>query len=256
MKLKFSNWKWLTAYGVLLFLVFLLINIPADVVWSLIPQQYKRGLIVSNLQGNAWSARAENVIINNYELGRANWTLNPLLLLTGKLGGHLTVRNAMGQAQSHFTVQADQLVELSDLSGEFNAALLDPILRPLTLTGAIKSELTTLLLQPKLQLTASGILRWNNATVTGVQEVALGNILLNASPQNKGTLLRVSNEGGLIDIGGDIRVTGNGRYNLNLLLTNRNKNRSDIDDMLLIIGGGRRDSEGRVRFTYQGALRF
>lgn len=253
MKLKFANWKWLTAYGVFIYLLFLVINIPADVIWSLIPQEYKRGVIISNLQGNAWSARAENVIVNNYEVGRANWTLNPLLLITGKLGGHLTMRNAMGQAQGNFTVQADQLVELSDLSGEFNAALLDPAFRPFTLAGVIKSELNNLQLQPKSLFAATGILRWNNATVTGVQEVALGNILLNASPQNKGTLLRVSNEGGLIDINGDVRVTANGRYTVNLLLTNRDKNRSDIETMLSVIG--RADAQGRVRFTYQGVLR-
>ena len=253
MKLKFSNWKWLTAYGVLLYLLFLLINIPADVVWSFIPQQYKRGLIVSNLQGSAWSARADNIIVNNYELGRANWRLNPLSLITGKLGGHVRVRNAMGQAQGDFTLQADQLVELSDLSGEFNAALLDPALRPLTLAGMLRTELSTLQIQPKVQLSANGSLQWNNAIVTGVQEVALGNVLLNATPQNKGTLLRVSNEGGLIGISGDIRVTGNGRYNLNLLLTNRDKGRSDVETMLSIIG--RTDAQGRVRFTHQGVLR-
>lgn len=254
MKLKFSNWKWLTAYGLIIYLLFLMISLPADVVWSLAPQQLKRDMIVSNLQGSAWSASADRVIVNGFELGKANWTLNPLLLFIGKLGGHITVRNAMGQTQSNFALQSDQLVELSDLTGEFNAAMLDPALRPFKLAGVIKSELNMLQLQPKVQLAATGSLQWNNASVTGVQEVALGNILLKASPEAKGTRFQVSNEGGLIGISGDIRVGGDGRYNLNLLLTNRDKRRSDIDTMLSMIGRGRPDAQGRVRFNYQGVL--
>ncbi len=253
MKLRFSNWKWLTAYGLFIYLIFLLINVPVEIVWSFAPSQLKRGIIVSNLQGSAWSANAGSVIINGYELGKANWTLNPLLLFIGKLGGHIMVRNAMGQAQSDFALQTDQLIELSDLTGEFNAAMLDSALRPFTLTGVIKSELNTLQLQRKVQLSANGNLQWNNATVTGVQEVALGNVQFNASPEAKGTLLKVSNEGGLIGISGDIRVAGNGRYTLNLLLTNRDKRRSDVETMLSVLG--RADAQGRVRFNQQGVLR-
>jgi general secretion pathway protein N len=254
MKFRLSNWKWLTVYGLFLYLLFLIINVPADIVWSLTPAQVKRGIILGNLQGSAWSARADNVIINNYELGKANWTLNPLLLFIGKLGGHLTIRNAMGQAQSDFALQTDQLIELSNLTGEFNASMLDPALRPFTLTGVIKSNLSSLQLQRKVQLVASGNLQWNNATITGVQEVAIGNLQFNAKPEAKGTLLTVSNEGGLIEINGDVRVAGNGRYSLNLLLSNRDKRRSDVDTMLSVLG--RADAQGRVRFNQQGVLRW
>jgi hypothetical protein len=253
MKLRLSNWKWLTAYGLFFYLVFLIINVPADFVWSLTPPQLKRGIILSNLQGSAWSASADNVIINNFELGKANWTLNPLLLFIGKLGGQISIRNAMGQARSDFALQTNQLVELSDLTGEFNAGMLDPALRPFTLTGVIKSNLSSLQIQRKVQLVASGNMQWNNATVTGVQEVALGNVQFNASPEAKGTLLKVSNDGGLIGITGDIRVAGNGHYTLNLLLSNRDKRRSDVNTMLSILG--RADAQGRVRFNQQGVLR-
>ena len=252
MKWKFSNWKWLTTYGLLIYLLFLIISLPANFVWSLAPQQLKRDVIVSNLQGSAWSASADSVIVNNFELGKANWTLNPLLLFIGKLGGHITVRNAMGQAQSGFAVLSDQLVELTDLTGEFNAAMLDQAFRPFTFAGVIKSELSTLELKRKAKLTTTGTLQWNNASITGVQEVPLGNVLFKATPESKGTRLQVTNEGGVIAISGDIRVAGNGRYNLNLLLANRDPRRTDINTILSVLG--RLDAKGRVRFNQQGML--
>jgi hypothetical protein len=251
MKWKFSSWQWLTAYGLIIYLLFLIINLPANFVWSLAPQQIKRSVIVSNLQGSAWSARADSIIVNDFELGKTNWTLNPLLLFIGKLGGHINVRNAMGQAQSNFAIQTDQLVELSDLTSEFNAAMLDPAFRLFTFAGVIKSDLSSLQLQRKAQLTAIGSLQWNDAAISGVQ---LGNVLFKASPESKGTRLEVTNEGGEIAISGDIRVAGNGRYNLNLLLSNRDKRRRDINTTLSVIGGGRPDAQGRVRFNQQGML--
>ena len=252
MKWKFTSWKWLIAYGVILYLLFLVISLPANVVWSLAPQQLKHGVIVSNLQGSAWSASADSIIVNGFELGKSNWTLNPLLLFVGKLGGHITVHNAMSEVQSGFAIQTDQLVELSNLTGEFNAAMLDPAFRPFTFAGIIKSDLDTLELQRKARLMATGTLQWNNASISGVQEVALGNVLLNASPEAKGTRFQVSNEGGLIAISGDIRVAGNGRYTLNLLLSNRDKQRTDINTILSVLG--RLDAQSRVRLNQQGML--
>jgi len=252
MKWKFTSWPWLTAYGVILYLLFLVINLPANVVWSLAPQQFKRDISVSSLQGSAWSARADSLIVNGLELGKTNWTINPLLLFIGKLGGQINVRNAMGQAQSGFTIQSNQLVELSNLTGEFNAAVLDPVIRPFTLAGIIKGKLNTLQLQRKAFISANGTLQWNNASITGVQEVALGNVLLNVTHESKGTRLQVSNEGGLIAINGDIRVAGNGRYTLNLLVSNRDKSRKDIEGMLAVLG--RADAQGRVRLNQQGML--
>jgi general secretion pathway protein N len=252
MKWNFTSWKWLTAYGVVLYLLFLVINLPANVAWSLAPQQIKRSIIVSNLQASAWSGSADSIIVNGIELGKANWSFNPLLLFVGKLGGHITIRNVMGQAQSGFAIQRDDSVELSNLTSEFNAAMLDSAFRPFTFAGIIKSDLNTLELQRKAQLIATGTLQWNNASIAGVQEVALGNVLLNASPEAKGTRLQVSNEGGLIAISGDIRVAGNGRYTLNLLLSNRDKRRTDIDTILSVLG--RADAQGRVRFNQQGML--
>ena len=252
MKWKFTSWKWLTAYGVILYLLFLIISLPANFVWSLAPQQIKRSVIVSNLQSSAWSGSADSIIVNGFELGKANWNFNPLLLFIGKLGGHITIRNAMGQAQSGFAIQRDELIELSNLTGELNAAMLDPAFRPFTFAGVIESDLTTFELQRKARLIATGTLRWNNASITGVQEVALGNVLLNASPEAKGTRLQVSNEGGLIAISGDIRVAGNGRYTVNLLLSNRDKRRTDINTILSVLG--RADAQGRVRLNQQGML--
>ncbi len=253
MKWKFSSWPWLTVYGLVLYLMFLLINIPADIVWSLAPQQFKRDIIVNNLQGTAWSAKADGIVVNNLDLGKTNWTINPLLLFIGKVGGHIHIRNAMGQAQSGFFLDSDQLLNLSNLTGEFNAAMLDPAIRPFTLGGLFKSELNELQLQRKTFLSATGTLQWTNASISGVQEVPLGNITLNAMPESKGTRLQVTNEGGVIAISGEIRVAGNGRYTVNLLLSNRDKSQSEIDRMLAFLG--RADAQGRIRLNQQGMLK-
>ena len=252
MKLKLKSWHWLVLYGISIYLLFLVINLPVSVVWSLSSKDIQRNVNITNLQGSAWSAKADNIIINGLDLGKAEWTLNPFLLFIGKLGGHIDVRHALGQAESDFSINSDQMIELSDLSGEFSAAIFDPAIRPFMLAGSINSQLESLQIQGKVLLEATGTLQWRNASISGVQDVSLGNLTFNASPEAKGTRLQVSNEGGLIAVSGDIRLAGNGRYNLNLLLSSRDNRNTDLKSMLAVLG--RADAQGRVRFTQAGRL--
>ena len=252
MKLKLQSWHWLVIYGVSIYLLFLVINLPAGVVWSSLPKDIKGSVNISNLHGSAWSAGADNIVINGFKLGKAEWTLNPFLLFIGELGGHIKVRNALGKAESGFNINSDQMIELSDLDSEFSAAIFDPAIRPFMLEGVITSQIDPLQIQSKVLLEATGTLQWRNASITGVQDVSLGNLTFQASPEAKGTRLQVTNEGGLIAVSGDIRLAGNGRYNLNLLLSSRDKQNTDLKSMLAVLG--RADAQGRVRYTQAGKL--
>ena len=252
MKLKLQSWQWLVVYGISIYLLFLVINLPVGVVLSAIPNDIQRNVNISNLHGSAWSAGADKIVLSSFELGKTEWTLNPFLLFIGKLGGHINVRNALGQAESGYSINSDQLIELSDLNGEFSAAIFDPAIRPFMLTGVINSQLESLQFQSKVLLEATGTVQWRNASITGVQDVSLGNLTLKASPEAKGTRLQVTNEGGLIEVSGDIRLAGNGRYNLNLLLSSRDNRNTDLKSMLAVIG--KADAQGRVRFTQAGRL--
>ena len=252
MKLKLRSWHWLVAYGISIYLLFLLINLPANVVWSMAPESIQQSVNITNLHGNAWSSSADNIVINGYELGKADWTLNPFLFFFGKLGGHMNVRQAFGQAECGYSINSDQQIELTDLNAEFSAAIIDPAIRPFMLEGVITSQLDTLQVQARKLFQASGTLQWRDASITGVQDVSLGNLTFKASPEAKGTRLQVTNEGGLIEVSGDIRLAGNGRYNLNLLLSSRDNRNRDLKSMLAVLG--RADAQGRVRFTQAGIL--
>ena len=252
MKLKLKSWHWLVLYGISIYLLFLVINLPAGVVWSFLPEDIKRSVNLSNLHGSAWSAGADNIVVDGFKLGKAEWTLNPFLLFIGELGGHIKVRNALGKAESGFSINSDQVIELSDLDSEFSAAIFDPAIRPFMLEGIITSQMDSLQIQSKVLLEATGTLQWRNASISGVQDVSLGNLTFQASPEAKGTRLQVTNEGGLIALSGDIRLAGNGRYNLNLLLSSRDKQNTDLKSMLAVLG--RADAQGRVRFTQAGKL--
>jgi hypothetical protein len=251
MKLKLQSWQWLVAYGLFIYLVFLVINLPAGIVWSFAPQHIQKSVNITNLHGSAWSSGADSIVLKGFALGKTEWTLNPFLLFIGKLGGRINVQHALGQIESGFSINSDQ-IELSDVNGEFSAAILDPAIRPFMLTGSIHSELESLQIQGRVLFEATGTLQWRNASITGVQDVSLGNLIFKASPEAKGTQLQVTNEGGLIAVSGDIRITGNGRYNLNLLLSSRDSGNTDLKSMLAVLG--RADAQGRVRFTQAGRL--
>lgn len=254
MKLRLQSWHWLIVYGLLIYLVFLLIYLPASVAWSMAPKDVKRTVSISNMQGSAWSARADNIVLKGFELGKAEWTVNPFALVIGQLSGKLNVRHALGQMETGYNLGSDQAIELSNVSGEFSAAILDAAFPPFMLAGSIHSQLESVQIQGRSLLTATGELQWRDASITGIADVSLGNVTFKASPEAKGTKLQVSNEGGVIAISGDIRVTGNGRYRLNLLLSSRDKQNTEVRDILIVLGQGRADAQGRVRFSQSGKL--
>lgn len=252
MKLRLQPWHWLIAYGLFIYLIFLLINLPASLVWSMAPTDIKRSVNIINLQGSAWSARADNIVIKGFELGKAQWTVNPFLLVVGKLGGDINIRHALGQLQSGYNLSTNQQIELSDVNADFSAAILDAAIPPFLLAGTITSQLDSVQYQGQSLLAATGDLQWRNASITGVADVSLGTLTFKASPAAEGTNLQVSNEGGVIAISGDIRVTGNGRYKLDLLLSSRDNRNTDLKNILAVLGQA--DAQGRVRFTQAGII--
>lgn len=252
MKLKFTTWQWLVVYGVFIYLFFLVTTLPAKVAWSLLPEDIQRSVNISNLQGSAWSSRAENISVSGLALGQAEWSINPFYLFIGDLAGHINLRQALGQLESDFSITADQVIELSSLNAELSAAAFDPHIRPFMLEGIMSGQLESVQFQENVVLEATGTLHWRDASITGVQDVSLGDLTFNANPEAKGTRLQVTNEGGLIAVSGDIRLAGNGRYNLNLLLSSRDSGNKDLKSILAVLG--RADAQGRVRFTQTGKL--
>ena len=254
MKLK-PGWRkgyWLIVYGVLGYLLFLVAQLPAAFVWQHLPASLTQKVGFTALEGSAWSATASGVTVNGQALGKVAWSLSPLALVTGRLGGEVQIRNPLGALQADMKVDSAQRLELNDVQGDFNARLLDPLARPVMLDGQIVLALESVRFQPGTLLELSGTAQWRGAGIAGITDLPLGEVRIKAVPDKGGSRLQVSNRGGAIDINGVITVTSGGRYNLDLTLLNRDRQRKDLDTMLAM--RGKADATGRVKFRQAGVI--
>lgn len=253
MRLPWRAWYGLVIYGFLIYILLLIILFPAKLAWQLVPDTLRKTISITGLEGSAWSAQADHIVINGVDLGKVEWTLNPITLITGKVGGYVKINNVLGHVSGGFSINSDQLVELNDLTGEINASLFDSVARPFLLTGLMKPEIITARLQQKTLLEVTGNIEWQSAMISGVQDVSLGQVLVKAIPDKTGTRLQLTNQGGMIDINGVIQVSGNGQYQTDLYVLNRDKNRKELETGLAMMLG-RPDATGRRRFNTRGRI--
>jgi hypothetical protein len=252
MNLKWRKGYWLIVYGLLGYLLFIVIQLPASIAWRQVPASIKQTISINSLEGSIWSATATGVMVNGHALGKMAWHLSPLALITGHLGGDVQIRHPLGTLQGDFEIDNKQIVELHNLQGKFNAALLEPLARPMMLNGQFNIDIDDARLKRASLLEINGTAQWHDAALSGIQDLELGQILVKAVPNAGGSRLQVSNQNGVIKINGEITLAPNGHYNLNLSLLNRDKRRKELDTVLGMLG--KPDTSGRVNFRQAGII--
>ncbi len=88
---------WLIFLGLVSSVVFALATLPAYLVTGRVQ---KFGIQAAGVTGSVWSARAETFVWRGLPLGSLDWRVNPLLLLTGQLGGHVRIARPDGKFEA------------------------------------------------------------------------------------------------------------------------------------------------------------
>ncbi|VAX14516.1 hypothetical protein MNBD_GAMMA24-894 [hydrothermal vent metagenome] len=242
----------LSLYGLLSYLLFLLASIPAQQVWQFIPPQNKARLQISLIEGSLWSGKISNLQVNRLPLGQMDWDLNLLPLFLGQIELDLKIQGPLGKLQTHLALSSSGRLQATDLTGRIPAESLNPYTLPATLGGKISLNIQKFLFQSQKELQLQGEMRWHNASISMLQTVELGNVKLIAKAAGDGSILNITNEKSALGIEGNIKLDAKGRYSVKLALVNRDSSRKDIRTLLQMLG--RADATGKVHINRQGQL--
>ncbi|GAA5193026.1 type II secretion system protein N [Ferrimonas gelatinilytica] len=101
--------------GVGIYLVFLLVTMPAAWVWQMVPKM--PGVELRGISGSLWQGQAAQFSAAGRQLEQLSWTLHPAQLITGNLALSLTVNDPVvkgqGELQYGFSGLQAQGVRLS-----------------------------------------------------------------------------------------------------------------------------------------------
>lgn len=207
---------------VLLFIFFLLATFPARTAFNLLPESVP--VTATGVSGSIWSGHAASLTMNRQSLTDIEWSINPLWLLTGKLGGSMNVADSKLSAVGGWRLGFDQTVYLSSVSVTVDASKLAPHLpmRGIALEGDIRADIESLEFHPEQgPADVEATIYWlkGAASISG-PVIKLGNFTLKAESQDNQQIdITLQKSQNLLDAQGKILVNWNKDIALDISVT-------------------------------------
>lgn len=211
-----------TTIAVLLFLFFLLTTFPARTAFNLLPDSVP--VAATGVSGSIWNGHAASLTMNRQSLADIEWSINPLWLLTGKLGGTMNVDDSKLSAVGGWRLGFDQTLYLSGVSVNIDASKLVPYLpmRGIVLEGDIRADIESLEFhseQGPAEVFATVYWLKGAASISG-PVIKLGNFTLKAESKDKQQVeITLQKSKNLLDAQGKILVNWNKDIALDISVT-------------------------------------
>lgn len=239
----------LGGFGLVLYLVFLVILFPASLGWKLAPDSIKRQVQITGIQGRIWNGSAQGLIVNRNDLGKLSWTLSPWTLLTGSAAGSFIIDREPEELTGDYRVSGPGKFTLSNVDLRMLGESLEQLTRPFILHGSITASFDSIRYSSGETLHLDGTVNLNYTQVEGLQDIQLGDIEAMVQPEGNGSIASFTNKASPLNIQGKVEMNPNGQMNLTLGLMNQDRTRKDLDNILAVIG--KPDVSGRVTLNYR-----
>jgi general secretion pathway protein N len=226
-----SFWR-LTLAGAAAYLLILLITLPADRVTKLLEQNIV-GLDLQLVSGTLFSGRAERVVIGGLGMGPVSWTLRPLSLLLARLEYRLDLKDPAFRGTGVVGTGPGGHVYLHNLQAELKP---DPLVNhfsplPVQTSGDVRLLIESMDFVDGFTRELSGHVDWVDARIVEPMAMSLGHVEATLHSEANSLVCLLSGTGETA-LSGDISLSREDDYRLNLLLTPGAEVSADIVDGL------------------------
>ncbi len=244
--------------GLACYLAFLMITLPASFLTRyILPSIDPTGVVqLQSVHGSIWDGQANNTRIGQFNLGALNWDLSGWGLLLGNINLDVDFKSELANGFGDLSLGMGGSTSASDVEINFPAEMLQPLFSgfPISISGDLRGTITELNYIQFEQLQADGRVVWQGAALRAPQNIELGDFLIDMSPHNQGTKIKITDENqGPIKTELNIKLSGKGKYTLNGWMQARDQSQQHITEALRFIGA-RADSTGRFWVSYNGSL--
>lgn len=240
------TWLYLT-FGLLSYLVFLLATLPAAWLSWAVARVSNGAVAITAPSGTFWRGHGELQAGASQSLGRLEWSVNPLWLVTGQLRVGLRAGGPGTEAHADLHVRPYSSFVIEELQATFPAQLTSLVYGPaafFTPTG--KLRLTT----ARLELSRTGLngdaqVLWQGAGGRFTGNTSLGDYQIDLEGKGETANIRLSTVRGDLELtgGGQWRTTGDGDLRFSGIARPRS-DPAQLEPLLAALGrdqgGGRR----------------
>ncbi|MDH5517087.1 MAG: type II secretion system protein N [Gammaproteobacteria bacterium] len=228
------------------YLIFLLLLVPANQILTVFKPTLNN-ITLNGISGSIWSGSIQSLSVKNQLLNTTSWSLKPLSLLSANIGLDLETEIAGQKLVSKLNYSLiTKSVSLSQLHSLIDASAIQALLQlPFgELNGNIELSLQQLQLMPGKLPVVTGKVNWDNALINLYSSINLGNLSLDLSSADNGDITgALANSGGEVSISGQIKVSSNKRYHLDLRLKPRSNASKDLLNILSMVAPKKIKSE-------------
>ncbi|MEK7322872.1 MAG: type II secretion system protein N [Pseudomonadota bacterium] len=239
--------------GLVMYAVFLAATLPAP--WAYHWAQTRLGgVALSGLSGTLWNGRALTAQLGPTRLEKFHWSLNPWVLLRGRLGADLEFDYRGEPAALAVSRGFGERWHFSDVALRLPARTLESWLRlpSAELGGALDLRFDKLVIDQSRITAAQGLMTWDKAAVVRPVAADLGGFTVTLDNEDEGIKGVLKDQGGAVQADGVLSLKPDGNYDFTGSLVSGDPRQPAIAQGLQLFGqpGG----DGRVKLSIQGTL--
>ncbi len=251
-------WMKYSVLGLMVYLVFLLIQFPANQAYAVAKNYLDEQNVPVTLyepNGTIWQGKATRLVYQGRSYNDVKWRLLPLDLLTGKLSLSLSFRNTDSFADAVVSRKIFGGLELANTRASMTAqeVLALAAIPAVQLGGRFDLNVASLALDQNRVSHLVGRLVWSDAESKFPQKLLMGDLFADMNTTDDGTIqVKLGDGGGPLELNGDLLVTPEGQYDFTSAMSAREGRQSALGRSLGFIA--RYDNQNKAIFTRSGNL--
>ena len=241
--------------AIISYLFFTLASMPAATAFSLLKDNINLPFTLQGIDGSIWNGNAQRLTISSApKIENLSWQLNPFSLLLARLNANVEADIFKNKLSGNITINSNGDISASDISTRLTGKTVQKLIDlPLgEISGDFDIKINSLELGNNIPV-INGTAHWIKAKFTLADTVNLGNIELSIKPSdNKSLTASINNTGGDIDIAGQVFLSDNKTYKLDLTLKPQASANNNIKQSLAMFA--RRQTNGAYLVKQNGSL--
>jgi hypothetical protein len=244
-------WLGYIALGAFAYVGFLVAGLPAQYVHGLVAP-HLGPVHLSGISGTVWSGGARSLQAQDLQLEALTWRLQPTALLRARLEVALSFQTAAGPGELRIGRRLPDTDYVREANFNLPAAQLAALaqLGPVGLDGVLRVRLQEITLHQTTPVAASGAIQWQDAAAGVGQWVTLGDFALRFLESTDAIVAELRDEGGVLDLRGELRLTPDRRYAVNGTVAPRADASDEVVQAVRMIGTPQGD--GRFAVSLSG----
>ena len=231
------------------FAAVLLARLPA--AW-IVPSGPRAPVACVTLEGTLWSGTCSGLILQGRPFGELSWELQPLKLLRGRVGAHLTLSAPAAQAVADAEFGLGGALTARNVRADLT---LDPKLlpgMPPQLHGRAHVDLALVQLKGGALAQLQGTIEAHDLEDRGGNVTPLGSYALSFPGGDGEPVGQIKDLGGPLSLQGTLRLPRQGGYDLQGTVATRPEAAPELINNLRFLGSP--DASGRRQFTMTGTF--